>query len=63
MTAISHIIMYICGEEFFEHIQYEHYHVKQTFYTNCTELRKGTVGQYKMHEHISTMKELLLTCQ
>jgi hypothetical protein len=61
MIAISHIIMYNCGEKFFEHLQYEHHHVKQTFNTNCTELRKGTVGQYKTHGHINTMKDLL--CQ
>jgi hypothetical protein len=47
MIAISNIIIYNCGEEFFEH-----YHVKQMFHTNCTELGKGTVGQYKMHAHI-----------
>lgn len=46
MIAIPHIIMYSCGEEFFEHLHYEHYHVK-TYHTNCTELGKSTVGQYK----------------
>jgi hypothetical protein len=63
MIAISHIIIYNCGEEFFEHLQYEHYHVKQMFHTNCTALGKGTVGQYKMHLHTNTMTELLPTCQ
>jgi hypothetical protein len=55
IAIISHINMYNCREEFFEHIPYEHYH-KKHFIQNLHKWEKVLLDNKKVHAHINTMK-------